>query len=111
MHRLSFGLLFVLVACKSSGGEPIDPLAQEYCAVPCSTLGSCERVVNEALKTACPEETRLYYRCVTDSATDGGCDESRCTAEWAAREACMAPPDAGTGGGGGNGGGGGGGGA
>lgn len=114
MWRLSFGLLVLVAACKSSGAEPVDPLAERYCAdccqslhdggvVPCvsdSEVNGCIRVVNDTLKAACPSETHEYYECVT--AND--CDTTACASEWALREACMAPPDAGAGGAGGDGG-------
>jgi glycerophosphoryl diester phosphodiesterase len=90
MRRLNVVSLMCVAACGSSSAEPIDPVAEAYCAA-CSELGSCERVVNEALMGACPDETSAYYVCVTDSA----CDESACEAEWAARNLCMgqAPVD------------------
>jgi glycerophosphoryl diester phosphodiesterase len=90
MRVAAFGLLVCVVACGSSSPTPIDPVAIDYCNA-CSELPSCENVVNEALTTACPEETRAYYICVTDNA----CDESACATEWAARRICMgmAPKD------------------
>lgn len=90
MQRLSVGVLFLAVACGSSSSEPIDPLATEYCAA-CSELSSCERVTNETLKAACPDETHAYYRCLTDNS----CDDATCEAEWNSREICMgnAPVD------------------
>ena len=77
-------LLLLLAACGSSGGDPIDPLAETYCAE-CSEFISCERVVNEALKAPCPEETRAYYQCVTDNA----CEPAACESEWEERTICM----------------------
>ena len=79
-------LLIGSLACGSSGSEPPDPLAEEYCA-DCSDRGSCIAVVDTALKTACPPETRTYYQCVTDN----GCEPTACQAEWVAREACLRP--------------------
>lgn len=91
MRRVSIGLLLLAVACGSSTAEPIDPLAVEYCAVPCSELPSCERVVNDALNAACLDESHAWYACVTDNA----CDETACDTEWAARNVCLetAPKD------------------
>lgn len=87
--RLSAALLLLcLVACKSSEPEEPDPVAVDYCAA-CSEFDSCERVVENALIAPCPDETRLYYQCLTDSA----CDADACAAEWEAREACIAPSD------------------
>lgn len=90
MRRMSLGLLIWLGACGSSSSEPIDPLAESYCAA-CSEQRSCENVVNLALQTACPDETRAYYSCVTDNA----CDVTACETEWAQRSICMgdAPAD------------------
>ena len=92
MRGIGMGLLLLALACKSSGGEPIDQIAVDYCAA-CSELDSCERVVNETLKAPCPEETSAYYSCLTANS----CDVSACTAEWSAREACVAaePADGG----------------
>lgn len=70
--------------CGSSEPAPVDPLASAYCAA-CSELASCERVVNEALNAACPDETRNYYECVADN----DCEVTACEAEWATREVCM----------------------
>jgi glycerophosphoryl diester phosphodiesterase len=83
-------LLAIVGACGSSGSEPIDPIAIEYCAL-CSELNSCERVVDETLKAPCPDETAAYYTCVTEAS----CDESACEAEWMARQLCAgsAPRD------------------
>ncbi len=120
MGRLCIGLLVLVAGCKSSSEVPIDPIAEAYCAdcclrlreeglVPCNDaeVASCERLISQTLKAPCPDETAAYYTCVTDNA----CDESACQNEWATREACVAPPDAGAGGvGGGAGGGAGGGG-
>jgi glycerophosphoryl diester phosphodiesterase len=90
MRALSLGLLACLAACKSSGSEPTDPIAIEYCAM-CSDDDSCERVVNDALMASCPEETGDYYTCLTDNA----CDDTACTEEWNERNVCMgrAPKD------------------
>ncbi len=77
-------LTLAVLGCGSSSGEPVDPLASEYCAA-CSELATCERVVDEALGAACPEQTRDYYQCLTDA----DCETTTCDAEWTAREACM----------------------
>lgn len=118
MWRLSVGFLVFTFACKSSGSEPIDPLAEAYCAdccrtlqdgglVPCPSTTGCERVINDTLKAGCPDQTRKYYECLTQNS----CDTTACTAEWATREECMMPEpiDGGTGGSGGGSGGAGGG--
>ena len=87
--RLTAALCFLcLAACKSSEPDELDPLAVDYCAA-CSELGSCERVVANALVVPCPDETRSYYQCLTDS----GCDLDACAAEWEARQACTEPSD------------------
>jgi|GEM_PF-6307882 len=90
MKRICIGLLATAIACSSSETEPIDPVAVDYCAA-CSELPNCESVVNGALSGICPEQTSAWYACVTNNA----CDETACTAEWAAREGCMgtAPKD------------------
>jgi glycerophosphoryl diester phosphodiesterase len=90
MRELSLSLLICVAACGSSSSTPIDPLATSYCAA-CSELASCERVINETLMAACPDETSTYYSCLTENT----CDESACTAEWDSRNICMgqAPKD------------------
>ena len=90
MRKLSLGLLIWVAACGSSSSTPIDPVATDYCNA-CSEIASCENVVNNALMTACPDETKAYYSCVTDNA----CDEDACAAEWETRNICMgmAPKD------------------
>lgn len=90
MRKLTLGLLTFVAACGSSSSTPIDPVATDYCNA-CSELGSCEAVVNNALMTACPDETSAYYSCVTDNA----CDEDACATEWETRRVCMgmAPRD------------------
>ena len=90
MRALSLGLLVSMAACKSSGSEPIDPLATDYCAE-CSEIPNCERVINDTLMASCPEETSDYYTCLTDNA----CDDTACAEEWDARTVCMgrAPKD------------------
>ena len=98
---LVVGLVFA-IACKSSSSAPPDPVAVEYCEL-CSEFAICESVVGDALVGACPDQTRAYYVCLTDNA----CDPASCSAEWAAREECFLPADAGIGGSGGSGGGGG----
>lgn len=90
MRRLSVVWLIWIAACGSSGEEPIDPIAEAYCAG-CSEANSCARVVTETINAFCTDETRAYYSCVTDAA----CDVSACEAEWAVRELCngQAPVD------------------
>lgn len=87
---LGLGLTLAAFGCGSSDSADVDPLAKEYCAA-CSQFASCERVVTDALTTACPDETRAYYQCVTDNA----CDVTACEDQWSAREVCMgnAPKD------------------
>lgn len=83
--RLTAALvLLCLAACKSSEAEEPDPVAVDYCAA-CSEFTSCERVVGEALVAPCPDETSVYYQCLTISA----CEPDACSAEWDAREACL----------------------
>lgn len=103
--------LTLAVACKSSGSEPPDPIAVAYCEAGCSEFASCLRVVDEALNGVCPEETSVYYACVTENA----CDPASCAAEWEVRQDCVvsvcltcqdAGADSGAGGTGGTGGGG-----
>lgn len=87
MRALRFMLgagLTLAAACKSSGSEPPDPVAVEYCAA-CSELASCQRVVEGALVGACPDETRAYYVCLTENA----CDPMSCDAEWEERQNCL----------------------
>jgi hypothetical protein len=76
----------VTAGCGSSEAEQVDPLAAEYCAL-CSPFPSCGRVVTATLDAACPDQTRAYYRCVSDN----DCGATACESEWAARAACMAP--------------------
>ena len=91
IRALGAGTLVFAMACSSdSGSPPIDPLATEYCEA-CSELPNCERVVNETLNAACPDETRAWYACTTDNA----CDDTACETEFAVRSACLgrAPKD------------------
>lgn len=90
LRGLGVGCLVMMMGCSSSSPTPIDPLTIEYCAA-CSELASCERVINETLTGACPDETRAWYTCATDNA----CDDTPCDAEFAARTACLgrAPAD------------------
>lgn len=87
MRGLTFGLLVLGIACSSSGGGQVDELVTAYCAQ-CSDFDNCERVISETLKAPCPDETRLYYECLTDNA----CDWEACGAEWTAREECIKAP-------------------
>jgi len=80
-------MVLIATACGSSEPDPVDSLAADYCAI-CSRFSSCGRVVTDALSAACPNETRSYYECVTDSR----CDVTACESEWAAREACLTNP-------------------
>jgi hypothetical protein len=76
--------VLIAMGCGSSEPATVDALATDYCAI-CSLFSTCGSVVTDALNAACPDETRAYYRCVTDSR----CDVTACESEWAAREACM----------------------
>jgi glycerophosphoryl diester phosphodiesterase len=93
MRRVWLGLagLLLLFGCgSSSGDQPIDPLAVEYCAE-CSELANCERLITETLTVVCQTETRAYYECVTENS----CDTTVCEVEFATREVCLgrAPKD------------------
>ena len=102
MRGFGFMLLAGLIlaaACKSSGSQPPDPVALTYCAA-CPEVASCLIVVDEALNAACPDETRVYYVCLTENA----CEPMSCNAEWEERqnclvEVCLTCEDAGTDGG------------
>jgi hypothetical protein len=87
MASVAAALVLLAAGCGSSEPAPVDPLATEYCAL-CSEFPNCERVITETLGTACPDETRAYYRCVTDN----DCEVTACESEWTAREACMGSP-------------------
>ncbi len=85
------------LGCKSSDDTPVDPTAVAYCEICVFEFNNCETVVGDALEGLCPEETRVYYECVTASA----CEPSACQDEWAARETCFLGPEAGAAGAGG----------
>jgi glycerophosphoryl diester phosphodiesterase len=78
------GALLAALGCSSSGGQPIDPQATEYCAQ-CSEFASCERVVSETILAACTEETRAWYACATENA----CASEPCDAIFDARTLCL----------------------
>jgi len=80
----------VLAACSSSGSDPIDPVAEAYCAE-CSEQNNCERLITDTIEAFCTEETSAYYVCLTDNS----CDDSACVAEWEDRNLCtgQAPKD------------------
>ena len=99
-------LLMCSAACKSSSGEPIDPevqaLATDYCETCCrpdapegepgstcvNSQESCENLITETLIIVCPDETQVYYDCLTQNS----CSSTACEAEWTAREDCMNQP-------------------
>lgn len=84
VRRFLAGALMLATGCSSSGGQPIDPAATEYCAQ-CSEIPSCERVVSETILAACEEETRAWYECATENA----CASEPCDAIFDARTLCL----------------------
>jgi glycerophosphoryl diester phosphodiesterase len=90
MRRLIPVLLVALAACKSSGSDPIDPVATAYCEA-CSEFNNCERLITDTIEVFCTDETRAYYQCVANN----DCDTSACVAEWEERSVCtgQAPND------------------
>lgn len=85
MRPLIAWMLVALVACSSSGSDPIDPVAEEYCTVAgCSDLNNCERLITDTIEVFCTDETSAYYECVATN----DCDVTACEAEWEERTVC-----------------------